>query len=427
MLSHSSTPNNSRRPVYIGIQNPQEFYTNDDVVKGAVCVHPTERPRAIRVTFKGRCKMKISPSNEKVTYKSTLELFSYEQVLFNSSNLEESYDIVRRGIGDNGKVQLPFEFRFPEKVQMPPTNGHKPRPGFEHEPGHPLPTSFEYSVGQNVYSTEYYLEALVYKSVVWSPDETIIQKLPFRPTPPVTDPNQFVQRPKFAEFYIRSHSLNWDSAQEPSTLTKIRWSLTKAQDSTPVARWRVVAHCPYRLITGGIIPVSFSFHQLDSSPNLSQEPVVRIGQIRVKLTCKLSTRIPHRGFTGERDITDFDETDIFEKRFLGYNKVMRHGLKLAELGDFRLPPTILPSFQTYGLRLMYRIKIVVEGECATQEFSVTALRDTCEVVCGVQRPGTTGPIGTDVAGTSGVLAQDGPGDEPLPAYEPAPSYEEAIP
>lgn len=428
--------NNPRRPIYIDLRNQYDFFTNNDVVRGVVRVHPTERPNAIKITFKGRCKMSITTDNGNTTHKSTLELFSYEQLLFRSSHLGESFEIVNRGIGKSGKVELPFEFTFPTDVKTPPSDLYKERPGFEHQKGHPLPTSLGYniykSLKNNENSIQYFLEVLVYKQLARSPDETIMLTLPFRPTASTMTPGVLVERPKYSEFFVRGHHLDPRKEQNPNTLTKLKWStLSKYQHAVPEARWKVTAHCPYTLVTGTRIPISFSFHHINHSPEIIKIPTVFVRQVRVKLTSILSYRIPYQGATGKRDIIDSSEGDIISRVFIAWSKAMHHGMQLAELGELNLPPTVLPSFKSYGLRLEYRIKVVVEGECAQKTFSVTALRGACKVVCDVQRPGrpttsaATASVHQSLFAHSTQQAQSH--EEQLPAYEPAPSYEEAPP
>jgi hypothetical protein len=432
----SPTISNPRRPVYIDLQSSHDFYTNNDVVRGAVRVHPTERPKAVKLTFKGRCKTMITTDNGKTVHKSTLELFSYERTLFSSSVLGESYEIVGMGIGRDGKVKLPFEFTFPNNVRMPPGKLYKERPGlFEHQPGHPLPTSCGYAIGRGFRSdgnrVEYILEARIYKKSTCLPDDTIFLKLPFRPRPPLTDTDLFVEHPRFSEFLIRTHRLHPNHNRNPNALTRLKWSLTRDSESTPMARWKLVAQCPYRLVAGARVPVSFSLCHLNRSCAIPEIPTVYVRQIGVKLTSILTTRIPYQGFSGDRDIVDSNEVVIVNKVFVGRNNVLRNGLQLAELGGLDLAPTILPSFRTYGLRLEYRIKIVIDGECAMETFRVTALRGRCEVVSNVRREGNGSSVAIamdeHIPAPLDQAREEPNSEEQLPAYEQAPNYEQTSP
>lgn len=61
----------------------------------------------------------------------------------------------------SGNIELSFEFQFPNEVKMAPGDMYRPRPIFEDQEEHPLPTSMAY--GDN--KVEYFFEVLVYKKV----------------------------------------------------------------------------------------------------------------------------------------------------------------------------------------------------------------------------------------------------------------------
>jgi hypothetical protein len=58
---------------------------------------------------------------------------------------------VQKGLDEDGKVELPFQFVFPSSVELKAKPCFPERKGFEHEPGHALPPkafiSFRYSEG----------------------------------------------------------------------------------------------------------------------------------------------------------------------------------------------------------------------------------------------------------------------------------------
>ncbi|KAF3046919.1 hypothetical protein E8E12_007495 [Didymella heteroderae] len=311
---------------------------------------------------------------------------------------------------------------------MAPGGMYQRRPGFEHEEGHPLPTSIVH--GDN--KIEYLLEVAVYKKVDWSPDEIITLALPFRPIAAAVTSNALVQSPQYPDLCIRGHHLDPRNDSKPSTLTRLKWAtLSKYQHVVPEARFRIIARCPFLLTAGSTVPIAFAFYDLGHSPELLEPPRVYVRRIRVKLTSLLAVRVPYVGPTGEREVVEDIEKEILDQIFTTTNTVMRHGLQLAEIGDFNLPLTVLPSFKTYGLRLVYRIKVVVEGHCGQETFKVTALRDFCKIVCDVGRR-ESGRVVSAAPGTS-RLTPAGPApaipipEEQPPAYEQAPSYDDALP
>lgn len=410
--------NNKRAPIYVDLQSPGDFFTGGDAVRGSVRVHPTQRPRRIKIEFEGRWQSKIveGGGNAKHTYKDKPRLFATSLLLFNSETYGESYDIVSRGIEADGKVALPFEFSFPDQVTTAPSIWYKPRMGFEHEPGHPLPPTLH----QDENAVEYMLKVYVYKKEPIP--EVIALPLLFRPSSSLISPSVLIPYPRNTTLSIKSQLLNPHNAQDPSILTKLKWSaLSKYYDSMPEASWKLAAQCPAQLFIGKPIPISFSFQHLEHTPEMSEAPPVYIREIRVKITSVLAVRIPYQGMTGDRDIVGDFPRDVIAKFYLGRGQVLYDGFRLSELGPLVLPRTAYPSFKSYGLRLRYRIKVIISGECAGKSFTRDALRDACEVVMP-QRPGGNASVAGDLGSADGVARVE----EPLPVYEEAPGYEEGL-
>ncbi|KAF3010046.1 hypothetical protein E8E13_011516 [Curvularia kusanoi] len=410
-------PSNKRLPIYIDLERPHDYFTGGDPVRGTVRVHPTERPHSIKIIFEGLCKIKIKEGSGKSerTYKDQMQFFTVALVLFNSETNGESYDIVNRGIEEDGKVALPFATTFPHEVAEDPNTHYKPRQGYEHTKGYPLPSTVHYEE----HIIEYSLKVYVYKKLARVPEEIIFLTLPFRPSPPPPTPNALVQpfHPRRSKLTIKSQLLNPENPQHPDVLTKLKWATrSKYYNTIPEASWMLNAQCPYRLVAGQPIPISFSFPHSGCTPERSEEPTVYIRQVRVKLTSILEARIPYIGLTGERDIVKDYPRDVISKVWLGQGRALRDGLRLAELGPLTLPSTTPPSFKSYGLRLHYRIKVVVEGECAGESFAMDVLRDVCEVV--FERSGQDPPAPPPLETAEATQAE-----EILPVYEPAPDYD----
>lgn len=422
-VTHSGHANishyyDSRRAIHIDLQSPHDYFTNQDIVRGAVCIHPTARPNGILVVFSGRCKDHAQ---------NTLTLFSTQRLLFDSGTDEESYAIVDRGIAGSGKVELPFEFHFPDEVEMAPGDLYQPQPGFEHEEGHSLPPSM--ACGRN--QIEYVLEVALYKKLNWPPQEVIKLTLPFRPRAAAITSNAVVQHPEHCDFCIRSFHLNPRADPGRNALAKLKWAvLSMCQHPVPEARWRIRAHCPFLLVSGATVPLSFAFFHLGRSTELREVPEVYVRRVRVKLTSLLTVRVPYRTPFGEREVMSEDtEQEVFSQSFTT-NTIMRHGLQLAEIGELILPSTVLPSFKTYGLRLVYRIKVVVEGHVSQQAFSVTTLRDFCKVVCDIRLRKSRPTIPASRCTSGPYLSRRAQmalaSEEQLPAYEEASNHEDDL-
>lgn len=139
-LTPQTSQKQNSRPVYIEPSpDSPPFFTCGDLVHGCVRVEPTLRPRAIVVIFRGYYDIYDNSARGA----STPNLFHYKADLFQSSGAHENFDILRRGTANDGKVELPFEFRFPQNVSMPPPSDRPWRhsqdsithPRFQHSPG----------------------------------------------------------------------------------------------------------------------------------------------------------------------------------------------------------------------------------------------------------------------------------------------------
>lgn len=199
-------PNTKDRALYIALDTPTGsgpygFFTSGDVIRGRVRVTPTSRPQRIVIHFKGRSKSSIvkRSGNSSHTYADKVSLFSHSLELFRSEQWGQSYDIANHGINESGWVMLPFEFTFPDKVELDPSqsevNNQRQRPqyreraGFECKAGHPLPPTYQHNKGARCEQyVEYFLEALSYASALKYPSSDIVrQPLRFMPPQPLLE------------------------------------------------------------------------------------------------------------------------------------------------------------------------------------------------------------------------------------------------
>ncbi|CAI6280686.1 unnamed protein product [Periconia digitata] len=391
------TPNNFRsRPVYIDLDgNPSYHYTCGDVIRGIVRVHPTVRPSSVKLFLKGRCKMKIvvQKGQNSTTYKEKVELFSHGLKLFGSSQPGASYEIVNKGIAEDGNVELPFQFIFPSSVESNPTTRFPERRGFEHQPGHPLPPSLSASIREsslsfssNDQAVEYWIEAQVFGKAAHS----VVQPLPFLPPVPFIDPTRFINTTpdRRYELFVTSRKLHPDYNPDEKIFRRFKNALTSNSEKAPWAKWRIKAYVPTTLLAGAQIPIKISFQHLKSSEELLDVPPLYIRRVQVKLICTSSARIPYSGFTGERDIdtSEIDEHLILHRSFPEQKMLLYDDLPFSDLGPTKLPESIIPNFQTFGLQWEYSIHVKLELECAKVSSKVVACHGPCRVVRGTIRP-----------------------------------------
>jgi hypothetical protein len=185
----------NHRPLSIELfEETHPFYTCGDLVRGVVRVEPALRPQRISVAFRGFSVIYDQSGNG-----TTPKLFHYNQDLFVSSGVHESFEILRRGTANDGKVELPFEFTFPHTVCLaPPTNrswkyskDSFDHPRFQHSPGFLLPpscTAMASARGPIAPKITYILEAhLDSVNHFESPRIQVRQELKFLPPAPEYD------------------------------------------------------------------------------------------------------------------------------------------------------------------------------------------------------------------------------------------------
>lgn len=402
--------NGPLRPAYIQLaHHPYSHYTSGDVIRGTLRVHPTVRPSAVKISFKARCKVKIivqHGNNNRSTYKGKTELFSYGLKLFESSHISGSFDIVNKGIAEDGKVELPFEFAFPNSVELKPGAHYKESKGFEHKPGHPLPPSLCMEFSKTGCMVNYWLEAQVFGES----GQMINHVLPFRPSAPPIDHTVLIPTPNYGrQAYFSSRKLHPDYDPNEKFFRRIKNSLTAGPNETSWAKWNLVALVPSTLLIGAQVPVEISFQHLERSKELLDVPPVFIRRAQVKLLPRLTTRVPYQGFTHDRDIGEFREEKrvLIDKEFPENSTLLYDGLQFSGLGSVRIPKSQCPSFRTYGARLEYIIQVRIKAECATESVDVLACHGGCELVCDMSRlsPPLEEPPPPFI---------DSPSEEPLP-------------
>jgi hypothetical protein len=106
--------------------------------------------------------------------------FTHRLNLFTADTAGSSYDIVKLGVAEDGRVELSFTFSFPYMVELIPNDTFTSMREFEHRLGHLLPPTYTYkppgsSLGPLYLRVEYFLEAEICTKQDWSPDATLRQ------------------------------------------------------------------------------------------------------------------------------------------------------------------------------------------------------------------------------------------------------------
>ncbi|KAJ4287541.1 hypothetical protein N0V90_012244 [Kalmusia sp. IMI 367209] len=355
-----------------------------------------------------KCAITRSNGQSSTTYKEKPDFFSRTLELFSSSTRGPSYDIVTQGVTEDDRVELPFEFTWPERTEIAPGSKWTPSPYHEHQEGGLLPPTYaRYSSNEQL--VEYFLEARLYTGSAYHPEHEVRCPLVYRPSPPILDPIPLLPRThntySSRGIVTRTHRLHPDYDPNEGWRARLRHSWSKDKDTTPFANYRVNVSCPSVVTSGKSITVTLSLEHLERSKDIPDTPPVHLRRISVRISSKLHVRIPSRSLFGSSDMTDThsDKHVLLDKSFnMGEGLLMYDGMP-ATTAQF--PTDITPAFQTYGLALTQVMKVELWGECAREKFRFIPVEGDVSIVPDstpqVDRPLTPPPpIDAKVAGTT---------------------------
>lgn len=433
-LPPQSGPKTSPRPFYIHVyQETHPFYTCGDLVRGTIRVEPTLRPQRITIVFRGWCVIFNHEAGG-----ASPSFFKYKQVLFESSGAHGNFDILRRGTARDGKVDLPFEFTFPQSAWMAPPPEREWRyskdsynhPRFQHSPGFPLPPSYTGPAslrGPFPVKINYSLEACLESALVDNGKITARHELKFLPPAPEHDlsllePNleRAVSLPKHSSRYKLIRTRKLLPRYDNSTLGKVKDLLVEKEvllglhslDEIPFAKFSLFATPARIMVIGSPLLITMSVKHLERSASILNPPDVFMRRIRVQLMPVYSILIPRPSvnahITKETVETSRETWTLLDRKFdEGPGQCLIDGLRLSDIGAPVLQHSkLLPSFSSYGVNLEYEMQVEIWGECASHEFSGLACRTEVQIVSGWD----AAPPPAHVDETDGVLPT-------MPAYQ----------
>lgn len=423
-LSSSSFANEPQNCLFIDLGGSQSSYTAGDHIHGRVRVDPKLKPAQITLIFKG-----YSVIYNKNASGLQLDLFKRSLKLFTSMGAGDDFDILRRGTAQDGRVELPFDFTFPQTVQKPPPSDRKwhhsvdsyNHPRFQHSPGFPLPpTSSPPSTADNplIPRIVYHLEARMESSLLDEPSR-VRQELHYIPSPPDYHPmllqpdlNFGSTLPKHLCHYklIRTRKL-YPNYHTRSKASKLRDTLVdkelffglETSGEIPYARFNYFATPARVLVVGGHIPITMTVQHLERSESLVELPSIFLRRVRVQLLHTFQIFVPNLLTAKNHDKESIDSvrnaTILMDKKFeKSEGRLLIDGLKLSDFGDLILGKdnhNMIPSFTSYGLSLEYEIQVDIWAECAEREFSGLACKEKVQVVSDY---GVCAPLGDTTPG-----------------------------
>lgn len=401
-------------------------------MRGIVRVEPTLRPQRITIVFRGWCVIFDQDANG-----ASPSFFNYKQTLFESSGAHENFDILRRGTARDGKVDLPFEFTFPQSAWVAPPSDREWRqdgdsyhhPRFQHSPGFLLPpncTVFTSQRGPRPAKITYGLEATLESATVNNGKIATRQELRFLPPAPEHDlsllePNveRTISLPKHSSRYklIRTRKLLPGYA-ESSKLGKVKDLLVEKElffglqsfDEVPFAKFNLVAMPARIMVIGSLVPITITVKHLERSASLPNPPDVFMRRMRVQLLPAYSVFIPRPAInahvTKEVVAISRETWTLVDKKFdEGLGQPLFDGLQLADIGGPVLAHNkLLPSFSSYGMNLEYEIQVEIWGECVKHEFSGLACKTEVQIVSGWNASPPPPPM--DLTDTDGLIPSE---------------------
>jgi hypothetical protein len=337
--------------------------TNNDAVKGVVLVHSKTKAQRVSVKFIGRTTCRVfNERNPGSHHVATTDLFRHELTLLPQATPSANCPL--------GRVEYPFELRFPEAVELDPRLQNdapfKPDDLFEHERGHTLPPSLWWN--ESTIRIEYFLEAdFVTAQRSFTLNPIVIHQLRFSPSEPevgLPDQAALLRTPP-----IRLERRSRPSTPEPgqerrSPLKRLKSSFKSEKgDETSSTSLLILSAPPqYRVGTTTALKISL---QATLSDGLTQPALVYLRGIRAQAIAHINYRVP-ASFAPKEEIRkdNIEKFDLFNRRY------GKPGLQITEntsLEGFVINVIVPPTFKTYGVAVRYNVRYDLLLECAGKE------------------------------------------------------------
>jgi hypothetical protein len=337
--------------------------TNNDAVKGVILIHSKTKAQRVSIKFIGRTTCRVTNErNPGSHHVATTDLFRHEKTLLPRATPSASCP--------PGRVEYPFEFRFPEAVELDPRLQNdapfKPDNLFEHEKGHPLPPSLWWN--ESTIRSEYFLEAdFVTAQRSFTLNPVVIHQLRFSPSEPeIGLPDQAALLPvPPIHMERRSRPSTPEPHQgRPSPLKRLKSSFKGEKVEEAMSTSLLVLSAPPQYRVGTTTALKMSL-QATVSDGLTQPAPVYLRGIRAQAVAHINYRIP-ASFAPKEEIRkdSIEKFDLFNRRY------GKPGLEITEctlLEDFVINNIVPPTFKTYGVAVRYDVRYDLLLECAGKE------------------------------------------------------------
>lgn len=337
--------------------------TNNDAVKGVVLVQTKIKAQRVSIKFIGRTTCRVTNDrNPGSHHVATTDLFCHEKTLVPRA--------VPSANCPAGRKEYPFEFRFPEAVELDPKLQNeapfKPDEIFEHERGHQLPPSLWWN--ENTIRSEYFLEAefiTEHRSFTLNP--VAIHQLRFSPSvPEIGLPEQAALLPTPP---IRFERRSRPSTPEPNQgrrgpLKRLKSSLKGEKSEEVSSTSLLVLSVPSQYRVGAATTLKVSL-QATLTDGLTQPEPVYLRGIRAQAFAHINYRIPTPAASNDEVRKDGTvKFDLFNRRY------GKPGLEITNntaIEAFSINSIVPPTFKTYGVAVKYDVRYDLLLECAGKE------------------------------------------------------------
>lgn len=286
------------------------------------------------------------------------------------------------------RVEYPFEFRFPEAVQLPPSTPCAADSQFEDEPGHSLPPSLWWN--ESTVRNEYVLEAqFVSDERHFIMNPKVVQQLRFFPSiPEIGVPDQVPSRPA-PPVRIERRSRQEPSARSMRPLQRLSRRISGSPESLhdPLGSDLLILSVPEHYRVGSKSSLKISLQSASDSSN-DRAARVYLRGIRAQAIACIDYRIPISPYTSPAgSLLRYGESkfDLFNRRYA------IPGLHLdttthTDVEGFEIRKLVPPTFKSYNVALHYDVKydILLESGGKESEHEVTIRNVTIEPMT---RPG----------------------------------------
>ena len=355
---HQNTPNGIIS-IAFSRSTIRSIYTNNDPVRGVVHVKSNIKVKSVSIQLIGRSTCRIFEGASQ--HVSSTELFHHEMILQRTSMPSENCP--------SNRIEYPFEFRFPEAVQLPPPTPCPMDPKFENDPDHALPPSLWWD--ESTVRNEYVLEAqFVSEEKHFTMNPKVVHQLRFFPSVPEVDlPSQVPLRPAPPVRIERRARVDFNGRGR-GTLRRLsrRLSSSTTESNEPSSTLLLIISVPeyYRVGANSTLKLSL---QDSSMPSPSQTAPIYLRGIRAQATARIDYRVPLPSHPNPaHNILRSGESkfDLFNRRY-AIPGLPLNTSTATDIEAFETSKLVPPTFKTYNVALRYDVKYDILLECGGRE------------------------------------------------------------